>query len=80
MVKGPWAMDPRGIRENILSTAFGNRENGIISPDNRAKIASLIAKAAKQPFFKCIAKEAKIRSKANPRDAARIRLIKANPP
>lgn len=80
MVSGPWPMEPRGIREKTVPTALGNRVKGIISPESRANIASLMAKAAKQPFFKCMAKEAKIRSMAKPREAANRRLIKASIP
>ena len=43
-------------------------------------MASRTARAAQQPFFKCMANEAKSKSMANPREAAKIRLIKARIP
>ena len=63
-----------------LSKPQGKNIKGIRAPESKEYILSLALVAAQHPFFNLIAKEANNKSKANPNDTLKSRLINANTP
>ena len=69
-----------GRRANIFPSPQGKNIKGIRAPESKEYILSLALVAAQHPFFNLIAKEANNKSKANPNDTLKSRLINADTP
>lgn len=77
---GHFPQNQMEARPNILPSPHGKNTKGIRAPESKEYILSLTLVAAQQPFFNLIAKEANNKSKANPNDTLRSRLISTTIP